>query len=193
MENLNFNFDLTIAKPGTRAVGSSSPELYTAPTINKFVLNSLASKKMNLQHKDTVTILVNEKAEDINQMYFLTKGIDGMCASLAANLNKDGEVAGDNLSFSYAGVWSRMVQYEVDAIEVSMEDLAKQGLADTRTTEAGKTAHSALRKVFFKVGDAIESGDMTVYPLIESRVDDFKPRGKAEETEPETETEVDND
>lgn len=180
MENFNFDsLNLTAAKPGTRAVGSSIPELYTAPTVNKFVLNALAAKKMGLQHKDTITILVNEEATDINQMYFLVKGIDGMCASLAAN-TKEAEGTNNTLTFSYAGVWSRIVQYDVDAVEVSMEELARQELAETRTTEGGKTAHSALRKVFFKVGDAQEAGDMTVYPLINSRVEDFKPRGKAE-------------
>lgn len=175
MENLNFDsINLSIARPGTRAAGSSTPEVYTAPTVNKLVMNAVASKKLQLQHGDTVTILVNEDAADVNQMYFLTKGIKGMEAQLASTAKE--KAVGQTLSFSYAGIWSRMVQNTTDAVEVSTDSLEREGLVVSRETEAGKTSYSATRKVFFEIGEAIEHDDMVIYPLVNNRVDKYDPR-----------------
>lgn len=181
MESLNLeSMKLSIARPGTKAVSASNPELTTTPTINKFSINPLASKLMGLSHGDHVTIIVNDAADDINEMYFLTEGISEANQSKLAAVNK-AEGVGRVLNFNYSGVWSKMLQFTTDAIELSPKALVDRGLAVERETKEGNTSFVATRKVSFEVGEAFPfevggAGEITLYPLVNGKVEEYEPR-----------------
>lgn len=184
MQELNFNsINLTAEKPGTKASTSSTPELYTAPTLNKLVLNSLATEKMGVDKGDTVTIFVNNDATDVDQMFFITKGVEGMDAKLNSNAAE-----GRTLSFSYSGVWSKMLQASPDAQNINAEALERMGLMVSRTSDtSGRVSYSANRKVTFELGDGQEHEDMIIYPLINHRISDYTPRNLSGEVTEEDE------
>lgn len=191
MENVNFgSFNLSVARPGTKVSTSSRPELILVPTINKFSLNSLASKLMDVEAGDHVTILTNDDASNLNEMYFITTGIgDEGQSKLASIGNKPG--TGRLLNFSYSGVWSKMIQNKVDAIELSAQALVDKGLVQERETESGNTSYTGLRKVYFGLGEPVEvdiNGETKVlYPLVDSKAVDYTPRNSGEGVEAEVE------
>lgn len=176
MENLN----LTPAKPGTKSVKATRPELAVTPTFNQFSLNGLATDKMDLEHGETVTIHEND-SEDFANRFYISKGV-GKFASKVASATKTGGT-GKTLTFNYAGVYSRMLQQDPTAPVASAETLAEKGLIQTRTTKKGNTSYTGLYRIYFGVGDGVEAeveGEtVTVYPLIEPDIEPFEPRGNA--------------
>lgn len=184
MESVNFgSMNFSIARPGTKVSTSSRPELVLVPTLNKFSLNSLASKLMDVESGDYVTILVNESASNLNEMYFITTGINEDSQSKLASVgNKKG--TGRLLNFSYSGVWSKMIQNKVDAMELSPSALVDMGLVQARDTKTG-TSYTALKKVYYGLGEGFEAEingvDTIVYPLVDPKVVDYTPRATGEE------------
>lgn len=180
METVNFgNLNFTIARPGTKASTSSRPELVTTPTLNKFDLNPLASQKMGVEDGDYVTILINDAAANINEMYFLTHGLGDEGQSKLASVGKKAG-PGRRQTFSYSGVYSKMLQGATEVVEMSAEGLAELGLMVKRVTAADNIAYSALKKVHFEVGDGVEvdlnGQDAVVYPLTNVKFVDYDPR-----------------
>ena len=178
MESTNF-MKFSVNRPGTRVTSSSTPELTLVPTFNKLSLNPAASKKLGWENGDYVSIVTNDGAESFDEMYFITKGIgEGNQSKLSALNNKPG--VGRMLSFNYAGVYSRMLQGTPDALEASPDGLARDGLVQKRVTEGGKVAYTAMKKVFFKIGEPIEveinDETVEVYPLTNARFEDFTPQ-----------------
>ncbi len=185
MESTNF-MNLSVNRPGTKVSASSAPELILLPTFNKFAINPAASKKLGWETGDHITIITNEGAEDINNTYFITKGIgEGNQSKLAAIENKPG--LGRMLFFNYSGVYSRVLQGTPDAIEASADGLSREGLVQKRTTASGKVAYTALSKIYFKIGDGMEveinGEDVTIYPLVDMRSEEFVPQSNETEDE----------
>ena len=183
METVNFgNLSISVARPGTKASTSSRPELVVTPTFNKLDLNPLASQKLGLEAGDYVTLLVNGNATTVDEMYLITKGIgDEGQSKLASVGNKSG--TGRKLTFSYSGVYSKMLQGKVDAIEMSAEGLSELGLMEKRVTQSDNTAYSATKKVHFGLGEGIEveGFEDVVYPLINPKYVDYNPRTAGED------------
>ncbi len=187
METTNF-MKLSVNRPGTKVSASSTPELVILPTFNKLGLNPAATKKLGWEHGDHATIITNEAAEDINNMYFITKGIgEGNQSKLISVDNKPG--VGRMLMFNYSGVYSRMLQGTPDALEASPDGLARQGLVQRRVTEGGKTAYTSLQKGYFKIGEGIEveinDEAVEIYPLTDVRFEEFVPQSASNEAEAE--------
>lgn len=183
MESTNF-MKFSVNRPGTKVTASSKPELTLLPTFNKFNLNPAATKKLGWEHGDHITIITNEGADSFDELYYITKGIgEGNQSKLSAIGNKPG--LGRMVSFNYSGVYSRMVQGTTDATEVSADNLSRDGFVQKRTTEGGKTAYTALKKIHFSIGEPVEAeiNDETVelYPLIDARFEDFNPRAETGE------------
>lgn len=180
METVNFgNLSISVARPGTKASTSSRPELVVTPTFNKLDLNPLASQKLGLEAGNYVTILVNNNATTVDEMYFITEGLGGEGQSKLASVgNKPG--TGRKLTFSYSGVYSKMLQGKVDAIEMSSEGLSELNLMEKRVTATDNVAYSATKKVHFEVGDGVEveidGEERVIYPLTNSKYVDYNPR-----------------
>ena len=174
--------NLVVAKAGKRTSNVTRPEIIVLPAINRFSINSLASDLMQIENGQKVTLLVNPDAESFNEKFYITKGFGDDMATVAS-VNKAGGF-GRTLTFNYSGVYSQMLQGSVDAKETSAEGLAELGLAEQRTTEGGKLAHSALKKVHFEVVSAGEQeiGDETqeVYALTNAKFIDYDPRNVGE-------------
>lgn len=183
------NFSFKAAKPGTKASNSTRPELIVTPTINKFTLNNLGADKLGLEHGDFVTITENQNAEDFDGRYFISKSYGESYSKLAAtNKSTGGGVA---LHFSYSGVYSKMLQEDVSAYELSPEGLVEKGLAQVSETESGNKSYTITKKIYFEIGEPmeVEIGDETVtlYPLTNSKTEEYKPRNKGGQSEPEDE------
>ena len=193
MQSLNLNaMKLSIAKPGTKATASNKAELFTASTINKLTLNPLATKKMGIANEDYVTILVNEEATNINEMYFITGGVEANKAKVASVGKAEG--VGRTCNFNYGGVWGKMLQFKVDAMDMNPAGLVDEGLLSKYKTEAGKDAYVANFKVSFELGDAveveIEGEDVEIYPLINAKKEEYSSKVlDGEEVEVEEEVE----
>ncbi len=184
METTQFgSMSFSIAKPGTKVSSATRPELILNPTFNKFSLNALASNLMKLQNGDFVTILINDQATNINEMYFITKGIGEEAQAKLASVNK-AKGYGRVLNFNYSGIYSKMLQGTTDAMELSPEGLEEKGLVAKRVTDGDNVAFTALKKVHFELGEAIEAEiegeDRTMYPLTNVKFVDYEPRGEAE-------------
>ncbi len=182
MEDTNF-MKFSVNRPGTKVTSSSTPELTLLPTFNKFSLNPAATKKTGLENGDHVTIITNEAAESFDELYYITKGIgEGNQSKLASLGNKPG--TGRMVHFNYSGVYSRMLQGTTDAVEASADGLAREDLVQKRTTEGGKTAYTALKKIYFEVGDPIEADidgeTVELYPLTNTRFEKFSPKSDEE-------------
>lgn len=178
------DFNLNVAKPGTKATGASRPELTVTPTVNKFNLNALASKKMGLENGDHITILTKSDPESVNDMYFICKGIGAGNQAKLASVNKVSGV-GRALNFNYSGIWSKMLQMDTEAVEASGETLVEKDLAVKSVTDADNVSYTALRKIHFEIGDPItvEINDeaVEVFPLQDAKIEDYNPRRRGEE------------
>lgn len=172
---------LSIAKPGSKAVVASTPQLNTTPTVNKFSINPLTSKLLGVQHGDHVSIIVNDAAETIDEMYFLAQGVNDSNQSKLAAVNKAPGV-GRVLNFNYSGVWSKMLQFSTEAVELSLKALVERELAVERVTKDGNPSFTATKKVTFNVGEGFEYdlggsiGEVTLYPLVDAKIEDYTPR-----------------
>jgi hypothetical protein len=184
MKTPNFaNLSLSVARPGTKAQSSANPELTLTPTINKFSLNPLATKLMGLKDGDGITILTNDNAENINEMYFLAVGHTADQAKLAAVKKQQG--IGRTLNFAYAGVYSKMLQGTTDAVEVTPQGMVDMGLVEQRITKSDNKSYVSLKKVYAIVGEGfeldIDGSEVVAYPLTDLRYEDYDPREMAGE------------
>jgi hypothetical protein len=151
------SLNLTLARAGFKASNVTRPAITLLPTYNRFSINSLGSKAMGLQHGDTVSFLVNEEAEDVNNMFFICKGIEGNEALLSSVKGRKG--TGLTLNFNFAGIYARMLQMDTDAMEVSPERLAELGLVEKRITEQENVAYSSRKKIEFAL---VSQGELNI-------------------------------
>lgn len=187
------DFNFKPAKPGTKASNATRPELIVTPTLNKFTLNSMAADKIGLEHGDFVTITENQNADDFDGRYFISKGYgDSFSKTAATNKSTGGGVA---LHFNYSGIYSKMLQGDASAYELSPKGLVDKGLAVAYKTDEDNTSYTAIKKVHFGIGEpmTVEIGEeeVTLYPLTDSKFVDYTPRTRSAEgtTGPEQEEE----
>ena len=142
---MNFNVNsLVAAKANARPSGEQRPMLTLVGTVNRFSLNTAAIELMRLEPKDYVTILINPDAQHINERFIITKGFGSNKVLLApGNGNEDS----GSLNFSWADIYSRIMQGTVDAIGLAPEVMAKNGFYNRRNTKGGAVAYSAVHKV----------------------------------------------
>lgn len=128
-------FSFAVAKTGVKVSNAIEAGIWLTPTLNKFSLNGLATREIGLVTGDSVNIIVNDNAENINEMFFVCKGLNGKGAKTASLKNEGG--LGKDLGFTYAGIYSRIVLAVVNkdpkAIEVPVQRLKQLGLASGGT------------------------------------------------------------
>ena len=183
------SLNLVVAKAGKKVGNVTRPELNVLPTINRFSLNSLATDLMQVEHGETVTLLVNQDAESFDEKFYITKGFGDDKAVVAA-VNK-AKGYGRTVTFNYSGIYSQMLQADVDAQELSAEGLESKGLVQASQTPQGNKSYSALRKVHFEVVEVGEQqiGDETqmVYALTNSKITSYTPKEGGESVEAQAE------
>jgi len=182
METANFNFN--IATPGAKTSNATRPELVATPTYNNFRLNGLATDVMELQHEDHVMI-VEDTNKDWEGRFYIASATPETGAKLAAVNKKSGY--GKTLTFTYSGVYSKMIQEDGSKPALSPDAMADKGLLDKRITKKGNTSYVSTKIVAWGLGDPLETdipevGTVTLYPLIEANVKEYTPRGTEQES-----------
>ena len=115
-------------KSGERVSNDTIPTLETASQLNKFKLNKLASETLGVTAGNRVKLLISdEKTIDGKYLLAIASDNDSSAAKLAAAAK--GATGFTVLQFNYAGVWSRVMQADVDAIEKSGQTLVAEGSA----------------------------------------------------------------
>ena len=151
------------AKLGAKTSDETRPELIATTAPNKFQINRLGSSLLKLQTGDRVKMIVDDAAKSVDEMFYLVVAAakDKSGALLASVGKKPG--IGKSLVFNFSGVWSKMVQNDVKATELSPAALVRMGLAIERMTtpmkdENGvvgesKSVYAAKSKTFCEIVD----------------------------------------
>jgi hypothetical protein len=181
-------FSFAVAKPGSKAETAIEAGITLTPTLNKFEVNGLASKLIGLVSgtgdkdevktpENSMTILVQEESTDINNKFFVCKGLEGQGAKLATNGNEQG--FGKTLGCTYSGIYARIVKAviskDITAPEVSKQRLRQEGLAVDNTL---------LYKIYAKVESIgvheVAGEERELYRLFDFMVTPHKPKKNKE-------------
>lgn len=176
MKKSQFNFsNLRKAVKGQKVSNDIRPEIMTGTAINKFTMNGSASQIIGLADGDYLMLFENPDATGMDDKYFVAKTVSDEGAKVASAQHSKG--TGRPLTFNFSGIWSKMLQCEVDALTLGMDALVEKGLMKEVETQKNKegvmlTATLAVQRVGYLVeriededGAAVElsMGD-TVYP-----------------------------
>lgn len=115
-------------KSGERVSNDTIPTLETASQLNKFKLNKLASEILGVVGGNRVKLLISGE-ESINGKYLLAIAADDDSSAAKLAYAAKGASGFSVLQFNYAGVWSKIMQASVDAIEKSGQTLVAEGVA----------------------------------------------------------------
>jgi len=115
-------------KSGERVSNDTIPTLETASQLNKFKLNKLASETLGVTGGNRVKLLISGE-ETIDGKYLLAIAADDDSSAAKLAVAAKGATGFTVLQFNYAGIWSRVMQAEVDAIEKSGQTLVAEGVA----------------------------------------------------------------
>jgi hypothetical protein len=181
--NNGFNFQIT--KKGAKVTNAIEPGITLVPTYNKFELNSLASKLIGLSTKDTVNLGADEDSTDINNMFYICKGVDNNGAILASHNQEEG--VGRQLGFTYADIYSRILLNALlekgdSAINIPVDSKGTAvSVSKLRLTQMGLLkGGSCVKKVYAKIEvgptKVINGEEVQLYRLYDFMITDHKPR-----------------
>lgn len=176
LANKTFGF----AKLGAKTSDEIRPELIATTAPNKFQINRLGSTLLKVQTGNRVKMIVDDTATDVNEMFYLVvaSSKDKSGALLASVGKKPG--IGKSLVFNFSGVWSKMIQNDVNATELSPAALERKGFVVERMTTPmadangvtgePKIVYSAKNKTFCEIVDTeqdleIEGGVYRLFAL----------------------------
>lgn len=132
-------------KSGERVSNETVPYVTTASQLNKFTINKPAAELMGLVSERRVKLLITGlPVAEGRYLLAISTDEDSTAAKVANPSGADGY---GSLLFNYAGIWSKMVQYDVeDAKEKSIEAFEAEGVAVKRSNTG-----YINRKVAYKV------------------------------------------
>ena len=175
MEGFDFsNIELEVVKTNVRPSADDKPYIRLSETPGRFVINGLATQAMGLAAGDNVTFFENKKAKGIDGWFFICKGVGDNVSKAYSPTKKEG--IGYNLSISHATIYSRIVQLDLDAREISAEVLEEKGIFVSRQSEKypERKNYSSLRTVQFELVEAgvqnVNGEDVTFYALVNHKV-----------------------
>lgn len=161
---------------GVKPTNVTTPLVTANPIPNKFFLNRLAGKMLGLKVGSRVKIFNNEDAEDFDGRFFISKTVEedpGAAKIGKANSGISSE-EGIDFSFSYAGIWSIMVQDKHDAVELGQDALVEAGCAVKGKTGGGNDKYRANKEVSYKIEHVgpvkIGEFDYDMYVLVDRKV-----------------------
>jgi len=118
-------FFSTSTKSGKKVLGSIHPELKAASTKDKFVLNDVARKLLDVRiGKDRVMLfdLAGKEGVDSNEdRFFICKG------GVDSNGVEHGALVGKNGVFSYSEIWSAYQMLKLDITAARPDDMIAAG------------------------------------------------------------------
>jgi len=161
---------------GVKPTNVTTPLITANPIPNKFFINRLAGTKMGLVVGSRIKIFDNPQAESFDGRFFISKTVEedpGAAKIGKANFGISSE-DGIGFSFSYAGIWSIMVQDNFNAIELGQDALVDMGCAVKGKTGGGNDKYRALKEVSYaiehvgpvKIGDF----DYDMWVLVDRKV-----------------------
>ena len=180
------SFNFQVAQPGVKPSSQIEAGITLTPTLNKFMINGLASKAIGLVSgtgkkdeektaENSITMVVNEDSKDIDNKFYVCQGIESNSAKLAAHENEQGN--GKDLAFTFSGIYSRImlaaVIGDLDTLGVPKERLRMLGLAKKGTS---------LKKVYAKIdvdspiSTTVEGETKLLYRLYDFMVTDHTPK-----------------
>ena len=121
---------VTSTNSGARVSNDVDPIVETSSQLNKFRMNKLSSEVMGVVAGNRIKILTTQE-ETIDGKYIIvvTADDDITGAKLASPTKQKGFGV---LQFNFAGVWAKMTQGIVDAVEKSGKTFVSEGVAIER-------------------------------------------------------------
>ena len=161
---------------GVKPTNVTTPLITANPIPNKFFMNRLAGQKMGLVVGSRIKIFDNPQAEGFDGRFFVSKTVEedpGAAKIGKANSSINAEENID-FSFSYAGIWSIMVQDKFDAIELGQDALVDMNCAVKGKTGGGNDKYRALKEVSYSIEHVgpvkIGEFDYDMWALVERKV-----------------------
>lgn len=121
---------------GTKSSNDVRPAITTGRAINKFTMNASASALMGCGHGDRVVMFALPGAESIDEKFFIAVSTGDEGCKLASAGGTKG--VGRPQSFNYSGIWSQMLQQDVDAAPCGEAALVEKGLMAEVATQLGR-------------------------------------------------------
>ena len=115
-------------KSGERVYNDVIAIVETASQLNKFKLNKLASETLGVVGGNRIKLLISGE-ETIDGKYLLAIAADDDSSAAKLAYAAKGASGYSVLQFNYAGIWSKVMQADVDAIEKSGQTLVAEGVA----------------------------------------------------------------
>lgn len=138
-------------KSGERVSNDTIPVLETASQLNKFKLNKLASETLGVTGGNRVKLLISGE-ESIDGKYLLAIAADDDSSAAKLAVAAKGASGFTVLQFNYAGIWSKVMQADVDAIEKSGATLVAEGIAKFNASKgAAAGTYYVNRKVQYEL------------------------------------------
>jgi len=132
------------AKLGAKTSDETRPELIATTAPNKFQINRLGSSLLKLQTGDRVKMIVDDAAANVNEMFYLVVAPkQDKSGALLASVGKKAGI-GKSLVFNFSGVWSKMIQNNVAATELSAPALERMDLVVERQTKPMADANGII-------------------------------------------------
>lgn len=158
-----FKAALAFLKPvavGTKASNDTVPTLTLLGIPNKFQLNRLATKALDLNIGDRVRIFdAGKHAESLDDRYYIAKtSVDDPASAKIGRANSSNKAeSGVDMTFNYAGVWSTLVQGDVEAVEMGYDALAEKGCVVKGSTAGGRDKYRATKTIKLEVQEVGEA------------------------------------
>lgn len=157
-----FKSALQFLKPvatGTKASNDTVPTVTLLGIPNKFQLNRLATKALDLNIGDRIRIFDNKGAESLDERFFIAKtNADDPASAKISRANSGNKASsGVDMTFNYAGVWSTLVQGDVEAVELGYDALAEKGCVIKGTTTGGREKYRATKTIKLEVVEVGET------------------------------------
>ena len=161
----------TFAKLGAKTSDETRAELIATTAPNKFQINRLGSKLLNIQSGDRVKLIVDQPTEDLNAMFYLVvASAKDKDAALLASVGKVKGV-GRSLVFNFSGVWSKMIQQNVEATELAAPALERMGLVVSRMTTPMKPKEGAENTEVNEPKLVYASKNKICYEIVDTEAD----------------------
>ena len=161
---------------GVKPTNVTVPLITANPIPNKFFINRLAGSTMGLKVGSRVKIFDNPSADGFDGRFFIAKTVeeDPGAAKIGKANSSIASEEGIDFSFSYAGIWSIMVQDKFDAVELGQDALVEQGCAVKGKTGGGNDKYRANKEVSYKIEHVgvqkIGDFEYDLYVLVDRKV-----------------------
>ena len=160
-ESSRFNLSgakFSVASKNVKASDATKPGIRVHSIPNKFQLNRLAVAMLGVAIGSRVKFITLDDSEDLNEKFAIfVASDDDQSASKLNRANSSSKAKTDiDLGFSMSGIWSRIIQQDAKAIDLTLDALVKAGVAIEGVTETGNKKHRSINEFNFDLEPAGE-------------------------------------